>query len=334
MSQCENAGEVLTRAETIERTGKHGDELLEFCFRRVFESLGEEEKLVLKALALFSRPLPSEAVLVGTTLPGYRFSDVSEILLEDSLMQRVFDPHLNDYEYGLLPITHAFVYGEVKKEIAFETTIRKRLADYYEARDIADARQRVIIREVRQGKTISEGPLLDLARAADRREDLDTAEQLFQQALQRNPLSWRAAKDYAEFLRHKRGNTGSAIKYYEQAAANSPRMGPDRGLIFREWGMLLRDSGEADSTDRAIEKFEIALEDLPNDPYVRFPLASLVKRKGMFKRVIQLLEPLEDHSYEDTRRRVRPLLLEAYEQVNEILKAAQLRTKIATESRH
>jgi len=331
-SQCESAPELLSRAEHVERTGKHGEELLEFCFRRVFDSLSVDGKLALQVLALFNRPLQSEAILVSTALPGHKFQDLTDRLLADSLIQRMFDPDLNDYCYGLLPITRSFVYGEVRKDLEFEPKIRRRLTDYYEARDVADPRQRIIIREIRQGRGASEAPLLDLAKAAERQGDLDTADGLYQQAIQRNPSSWRAAREYAEFLRHKRVNIGEALKYYEQAAVNAPRMGPDRALIFREWGMLLRVCGAPDAADLAIEKFEIALEDSPNDPVVRHALAAMLKRKGMFERIIVLLEPLVDHHDSETRSRVRPLLLEAYEMTSKQMRAAELRHKMRVQA--
>jgi tetratricopeptide (TPR) repeat protein len=330
-SQCSNAAEIGSRAEHIEATGQHGEELLEFCFRRVFESLPGEEKTILKVLSLFNRPLPSEALLVATGIPAYRVTDTTDTLLADGLVQRLFDPDLNDYSYTLLPITRSFAHEEVKKELDFEKKVRHKLTGYYEATDVSDRQLRVVIREIRQGKSVAAGPLLDLAKAAERRGDREAAEALFVQALQRSPASWRTAQGYAEFLRHTVDDKAGALKFYAQAAVNAPRTGPERGLIFREWGMLLRDSGEPDATDQAIEKFEVALQDFPNDPLTRHALASMLRRKGQYSRVIVLLEKLEDHSYEETRRRVRPLLLEAYEQTKEMLKAAELREKMKLE---
>ena len=57
-----------------------------------------------------------------TGAPGQGFAldpkllDSIEQLVDDALIQRVFDPSLNDYAYVLLPITRAFVYGEVSRD--------------------------------------------------------------------------------------------------------------------------------------------------------------------------------------------------------------------------
>jgi lipopolysaccharide biosynthesis regulator YciM len=98
--------------------------------------------------------------------------------------------------------------------------------------------------------------------------------------------------------------------------------------VFREWGMLLRDSGDADATDRAIEKFEIALEEMPHDAVAIHALAMMYERKGAYRRVIELLEPLVSHSSTRTRQMTLPVLLKAYERVNEVVKAAELRVRM------
>ncbi|MFS8086641.1 MAG: RNA-binding domain-containing protein, partial [Acidobacteriota bacterium] len=187
-------GEALTEAESITRSGIRGEQLLEFCFRRVFDSLDGAERKILEVLSLFQRPLPLEAVLVGASLPHYKFMDAAEALVEDTLAQRLFDPELNDYTYTLLPIARAFVYSQVSQGPALEGGIRNRLSDYFEAKDIKDSDERLVIREMRQGKEASESALVDLAQAAERRRDYDTATHLYEQALRRNPTSWRASR--------------------------------------------------------------------------------------------------------------------------------------------
>jgi tetratricopeptide (TPR) repeat protein len=115
---------------------------------------------------------------------------------------------------------------------------------------------------------------------------------MFRQALDRNPLSWRAARLYAEFERHVTKNTTHALELDEQAASNAPVRGNGRALIYREWGMLLRESGTANATDLAIEKFEEALQQTPNDLTLVDALATMYDRKGTYGKVISLLTPL------------------------------------------
>ncbi|MFS8085735.1 MAG: hypothetical protein ACMG6H_08910, partial [Acidobacteriota bacterium] len=131
-----------------------------------------------------------------------------------------------------------------------------------------------------------------------------------------------------EFQRHALENKAAALRLYEQAAAHSPRRGPDRALIFREWGMLLRDSGQAEATDLAIEKFEIALLETPNDVVAVHALAHMLDRRGTYSRVIELLAPLRNHQNAKTRRVTLPLLLNAYERTGDIVNASGIKAEI------
>jgi hypothetical protein len=148
-----------------------------------------------------------------------------------------------------------------------------------------------------------------------------------EQALTRNPTSWRAARLLAEFNRHKLQNVTEALRLYELAAGNAPARGHDRALIFREWGMILRDSGDPEATDRSIKNFETALIETPNDVVAIHALAAKLARKGRWQRIIELLEPLENHPSAKTRDFIQPLLFTAYERSGDILKAASLRSR-------
>jgi tetratricopeptide (TPR) repeat protein len=226
LARAEGPPEALRIAEAITQTGKTGEELLEFTFRRVFDAMSGPEKTVLQVLSLFQGPQQIETVVVGGGIPQHRLVDALESLVNDALVQRSFDSNLNDYVCSLLPVTRVFVYSDVCKRADLEGLIRKRLHDYFEAMDVPDSRQRAVVRDVRQGRGgESEAGLLDLARAAERRGQLDEAEGLYEQALLRNPTSWRAARFSGEFQRHKRGNIGEAIRLYERAAGNSPARG-------------------------------------------------------------------------------------------------------------
>ena len=132
----------------------------------------------------------------------------------------------------------------------------------------------------------------------------------------------------AELFRHKLSNKAEALRLYEQAAANAPARGADRALTFREWGMLLRDSGDVDATDRAIEKFETALAETPNDVMCIHALATMLERKGTYRRVIELLEPLADHPNERTRKMALAGLLRAYERTREMIRVVEIKDKL------
>lgn len=323
-----SAAEAISKADIFAQTGKHGEELLEFTFRGIFSSMPGPEKAILNVLSVFQRPLPIEAILVGTGLASYKLQDTLETLTNDSLVNSIFDPSLNDFVYTTLPIVRTFVNNELYSQPQVTLNIRRNLSNYYEAKDIHNPDERIVVRELRQGTKNVGSSLVDLAKSAEKRNDIEGAEELYEQAISRDPNNWNALREFAEFQRHKKGNTTMAIQLYDQAAANSPASGPDRALIFRERGMLYRDSGLPDATDIAIESFKIAHEISPNDPLTVHALAHMYDRKGQSKNVIDLLEPLRKHHSKLTRKKSLPLLLNAYQKRNEIIKIAEIKEEI------
>lgn len=328
VARAKNASEAIKIAGAITSSGKMGEELLEFSFRRVFDSLSKDERSLLQVLSLFHQPQPSEVLYVGSGISQLKVQDTLSALIKDALVQRYFDEERNDYTYLLLPLTRTFVYKQVKSSGNLETNIRDRLTHYLDARDVRDPAQRVVVRELRQGRSESESGLIDLARAAERRADATTARELYEQALSRNPKNYLAAQLLGELHRHKFKNTTDALRLYEQAASCAPSTGLTRAKIFREWGMILRFSGQMDATDLAIEKFEEAHAHAPNDTITILALAQGLERKGMYLRAIPLLEKIADHPFDDVRNKVRPLLLSCYEREGDIMNAANLKAKI------
>jgi len=328
LGRSRSAAETLARADAITASDRSDDELLEFSFRRVFDSMTTAERSVVEAISLFQRPLPAEAVIVGAGLTSVRVGDALDDLVADAIVQRLFDSDRNDYCFSLHPITRAFARAQVSNQSGLDERIRRRLTDWFEARDVPDATERLVVREIRQGKGGNELALFELGQAAERKGDHESAEKLYQQALIRNPRSWKVARALGEFNRHTKQHRHEALRYYEQAAAHAPRRGQDRAIIFREWGILLKDSGDPDSTDRAIEKLETALIETPNDPITLHALAHMLSRKGSYARVIKLMEPLATKSHGKSRELAQELLLKAYDMTGEMLKAAQLRQSV------
>jgi tetratricopeptide (TPR) repeat protein len=328
VSRAKNASEAIKIASSITSSGKIGEELLEFSFRRIFDALSKEERALLHVLSLFQQPQPSEVLYVGSAISQLKMQDTLSSLIKDALVQRYFDEERNDYTYLLLPLTRTFVYNQVKNGGSLEGDIRARLMNYFDARDIQDSAHRVVVREVRQGRSESESGLIDLAVAAERRGDISTAKELLEQALSRNPRNFRAAQLLAELHRHKYKNITQALSLYEQAASCAPATGAARGKIFREWGMVLRHSGQIDATDQAIEKFQESILHIPNDTIAIFALAQGLERKGMYTKAIPFLEKLVDNPNRNTRDKVHPLLLECYNRQGDILGAANLKAKM------
>jgi tetratricopeptide (TPR) repeat protein len=234
LSRARTPAEAITSAEALTTTPRNGEILLEFSFRRVFDGMSDAEKSILEVLSLFQKPLPTEALMVGSGLPQASLENSLEALSQDALIQREFDPDTNDYVFSLKPIPRSFVLVELLKHQKTAESIHKKLTDWYEARDVPDPGVRLVVRELRQGRVTPELALLDLAKAAERNNDLENAASLYEQALARVPTSWRAAREYAEFKRHKMHDGTGALHLYERAAANAPRRGPDRALTVMD----------------------------------------------------------------------------------------------------
>jgi tetratricopeptide (TPR) repeat protein len=329
VARSKNVSELLRQAELPASQRLQGEQLLEFSFRRVFENLSQAERSVLETLSVLEQPMPTEALVAGAGSPDTQVLDAADELVDDGLVQRVFDADRNDYCFAILPITRAFTRHDLQRRPAISKDIQRRLTKWYEATDIADLDERLVVREVRSGRNSDDSALVELAQTAERRGDLDGAEKLYRQALARNPRSWRAARTAAEFHRHRRNNAIEALALYEVAGGNAPKRGSERALIFREWGLLLRDSGKPDSVARAEEKFAVAYVENPADPVTLYALATCFDRRGAYRKVIELLEPIAATKNERARKQTLPILLKAYERTHEMLKAAELRRKIS-----
>jgi len=260
-------------------------------------------------------------------LSVHEISDAIELLIEDTIVYKYFSEEFNDSAYTVLPITRNFILNKIISSDE-QSAIRTRLNDWFQGKDIKDPTERSIIQKIRQGREKPETSLLELANLAEKDRDYISAEDYYLQAISRNPKSYEAARRLAEFYRHKKVDFVRALSFYEQAAQYAPSRGNKKALIFREWGILLKDSGERYALDKSIEKLLICLDETPNDEIASVTLASLYKRKGMFGMIPGLLEKFIDHDNQKTRELVHNLLISAYEYNNEIIKSAELRSKM------
>ncbi len=328
LSRSSSPAQAIAAADAATAVGAHGEELLEFSFRRVFESLEPVQRQILQVLAILQQPIPIEAVAASTGGGSLEVIDSLDDLVTDSLVMREFDTLRNDYSYTLLPITRAFVRHDMRSQVALGRRITKQLTEWFEAYDVKSTDERLVVRQLRQGGVADDSALLDLATAAERDGRLETAEKIYKQALSRTPGSWRAARQYAEFLRHARKDRTGALRLYTQAVANAPSPGDKRALIYREYGILLRDSGEPDPTNKAADALREAVAETPNDDVAVGALAQVLERKGSSREIIALLEPHRTNGSRKFRSIADPILLRAYERTSEILKAAELKRRV------
>lgn len=318
-------GSALRLADALAGSGARDEELLEFCFRRVHTDLPGGERAVLGALSLYARPQVLEAIAVacGLTL---EIADAALSELEAcSLAERVWDANMHDFAFRMLPLTRRFAYRELQRVSGEEQRIRRRLSDWYEGRDVP-AESRDLMVAVRRGQRDPEAALVEAAIEFRRQGRVTEAETFFNKAIERNPKSWRAHREYGELLRDKT-STGAALDHYRIAAENAPAHGEHRALIFREYGMLLRQSGEPGAQARAASQFETALRETPNDPIVLHALANCYIRQSQYRRAQPILEKLIQSRSPETRARSYDLLDTCYEKTGEQVKKLQLRDK-------
>ena len=312
ITTSKNKNELLSKSYDLHESGYRGNELLEFSFRRIFESVGEIEKKIIKILSLFESPIGIEPIYISLNNTSPEIFDSLEDLFNDSIIYRYFDASSNDYSYSLLPLIRNFIRNNELTSID-EVNIRKKLSNWYEAKDIKNPNERIIFQKIRQGTDNPESSLIDLALSAKKNGKIDEAEDFFRQAIKRNPKSYKALREYAELLRHCFNKPGDAIKYYEQAISCMPIRGYENGIILREYGILVKDSGTPDATNKAIEAMESALQEIPNDQLLIFNLASLYMRKVQYQKALPLLLSIKDSSNPRTREYTLDMLFKIYE---------------------
>lgn len=320
----EVAGRIAT---AMEGSGKRDAELLEFCFRRVHEALKPASRDVLGALSLHEDPQRLEALSIACGQALDTVDDCLGDLEACSLVERTWDERLHDFVFRCLPITRRFAYRDLQARAGREVEMRAALSAWYEGRDIGDASRRKMISEMRRGLADPEAILVDAAITFRKEGRTAEAESYFQKALDRNPRSWRAHREYAELLRDLR-SYGEALKHYELAGTHAPKRGPDRALVFREWGMELRRSAKADAHEQAVAKFLIALRETPNDTFLHHALANSYVQLGFFAKARPWLEVLVKSTDAETRARSYGLLERCYVALSETIQLAELRQRM------
>ena len=330
VGQSPDLATALRHAEALSGSGAKEEELLEFCFRRIHSALDQRVQAVLAALAVSDRPQVLEAIAVACA-SSVEIVDAALTDLETcSLVERAWDDKMHDFAFRMLPLTRRFAYRELQKVAGEEQRIRRRLTEWYEGKDAPEENRDLIV-AARRGRRDPETALVEAAIEFRRAGRVDDAQEYFRRAIHRNPKSWRARREYAELLRDM-GSTGAALEQYQIAAENAPAKGADRALVFREWGMLLRQSGEPGAQRKAAEEFEIALKETPNDPIVQHALAACYMREAHYRKAQPILEKLVSSGSPETRARTYDLLESCYDKLGEKIKLTELGDRRSADS--
>lgn len=313
VSRCKSSEEILTFANSMESNSKANSELLEFVFRRLFDDMNPVEKRIVQVLAIAS-DIPDEALLQGCYGIEDNVHNSLEKLVRDTIVIKKFDDDLNWYKYSLLPLTSGFI---LRNCISSEEDrrIRGRLNSWYQADDILNLDEKILVQNMRQnGKNIGNA-LVKMANTAQTRGDYDTAVQLFEQAVTRDPRNWRVYKAFAEYYRKIAKNISLAIQYYQKAIEYLPKSDMDSSgaIVRREYAMTYLKSGQKDSLDVAIEQLEIACRMQPSDPIAAKFLGESYMNKGFYQKAIEVFTPFKDTRDPKTQKNIWPLLWNSYE---------------------
>ena len=331
VGRLRDAQKALQEADALVSQSKHGDELVEFSFRRVYSDLTDRQQNVLKVLSLIGRPLPVEAIATGAALPIHTVADELEEMKDYSLVERQYDVSYRDIVHSLLPVTNTFVYREITKTYGYESTVRKRLNDWYQAKEIVDPAQRILVQQVRRGERNPELALLEVANNFLANHDLANAEQYYKLGLERNPTSWQIHLATAIFYEEQTHETAMALRHYLLAAEHGPRQGPERARIYKRYGMLMRQSGTSTAYRDAAKALSVALVETPNDAFCRHALGDCYVKVSAFQPALEALAPLESHSSKETRAITYPLLEQCFREMNDPLGLARIRQKMEQE---
>ena len=237
-------------ADGLSQSGRHGEELLEFSFRRVFDEMTASEKSVVQVLSLFQSPVPTEALLIGSGQSHDRVLDAVNDLVGDSVIQRFFDADRNDYTYGLLPVARAFVYGAVSQQPDLESRIDLVWKNGSRRPRTSRTREKGLwFAKFGKGRGRRIQPCWILRCQLSTEVISQPRSSCISRHYKRNPRSWRAARLYAELQRHALGNMKAALELYAQAGGACP----DAAVI----GVLSIANGECFCETRGCQKLQI-----------------------------------------------------------------------------
>lgn len=312
ISRCKTMSELISQTELMANTSTNSSELLEFSFRRIFAEMSNVEQNIMQVLSLIDNP-PIEAIIHALKEEEGKVLDALDTLVQDTIVYSIFDQELKTYRYSILTLTRNYLLSNCINS-SVERLYKTRLTEWYEASDITDESERIIVREMRQGNKNIGNTLIAFARNASRRGDFDTSKRILESAMLRDPRNWSVYKELAEYCRHIERSDKRAIHYYGLALkyALDERMNSQIAVVHREYGILYSNSGQIDQTDVAIMHLSKALAEMPHDGISAKFLSLMFLRKGYTDKVIETVKPFEHDADRKTLENLLPILETAY----------------------
>lgn len=312
ISRCSTIPELLTVSSTLLNNNQNNAELLEFVFRRTFDNMDSIEKHIMQVLSVVP-DIPEEAIIKGHNKVEDDILGTLQRMVQDTIVIKRYDPEISWYRYSLLPLTREFIIRNALPSTV-EKSIRDKLTAWYQADDISNPEEKVVVQQMRQNGQNVGAALTSLAQSATRRGDLDSAKKLFEMALARDPNNWSVYRAYGDYYRKNERSTTRTIQYYKAALEKMPSSvnALDAAVLNREFAMVFMNSGERSALDKSIECLRFAHSKMPADPITAKFLGECYYKKGHYTQAIELLTPFLETKDKKTQVHIWPLLLQCY----------------------
>ncbi len=312
ISRCTTIPELLTVSSTLLNNNQNNAELLEFVFRRTFDNMNEIEQRIMQVLSVVP-DIPEEAIIKAHNRIEDDILGSLQRLVQDTIVIKRYDDKINWYRYSLLPLTREFI---IRNELpsAVDRSIRDKLTAWYQADDIQNQEEKVVVQQMRQNGQNVGVALTSLAQSARRRGDLKSAKKLYEMALARDPNNWFVYRAYGDYYRNNERSITRTIQYYKTAIEKMPSsIDPlEAAVLKREFAMVYMNSGERSAVDTAIDCLKYAHSKMPADPITAKFLGECYLKKGYYSKAIDLLTPYLDAKEKKTQTNIWPLLLQCY----------------------
>lgn len=312
ISRCSTIPELLSVSASLLSSNQNNAELLEFVFRRTFDNMNNIEQRIMQVLSVVP-DIPEEAIIKGHDKSDDDILGSLQKLVQDTIVIKRYDPEISWYRYSLLPLTREFIIRNALPQNV-ERSIRNKLTAWYQADDIANQEEKVVVQQMRQNGQNVGVALVSLASSATRRGDFTSAQKLYEMALTRDPNNWYVYKSYGEYCRKYEKSIARTIQYYRAAIEKMPSsIAPlDAAVLKREYAMVFMNSGERTAIDTSIQCLEFAHDKMPSDPITAKFLGECYFRKGYYTKAISLLSAFIDTEEKKTQSNIWPLLLSCY----------------------
>ena len=323
LSSSKSVDEAVSKATQLTSSGCKGEELLEFSFRRIFDSLNNNETQILKIISLFPHPITIEMILTASDLHLNQVEDAIDDLSTDTLITKIFDIDQDDYCFTALYIVKKFINTHTTE--LEDKSYRNRLKKWYNADDVNDPVEKELVKSIRNNTEYNISNIIDSYRTRIKKRDIPGAEDILIKALNKYSTNFKLFKELGIFYKQYKKDTQNALKYLNYAINYSPHSGTEKAFVHKEYAFVLDDSGFPNSRQKALEHLLISFAENPEDKYTTTKIGCIYYSNSEFDKAIQFFEPHLKTKDEKTLRIIVPKLAKSYQAKKEIIKLSGLK---------